>query len=343
MSGTNPPIDYQNQYGVSVFQTATGIEVGALDTKDIMLYGSKSFNIVNIPDAINKDLPFRHLLAIAPNDIPSNFAVNDIITIKDLDTNPNHIINIQSANAVGKHFGIKFEGTTPFIIEETTSTNGLTIQPETTFTSDINVGNINGSAYPPVVASDTLQDVLTAGDNAGGLNMTGLNDVSLLTINGSAYPPISLPENATLYPPLVQAFTSTAGAITSMFRIRATIKSASFYKVTATVCCFVTTGNVVSYSLSFSTVLNPVINLNTDNLLLDYNNATTLVPAGRNYTMSGTGIFTGAEILNGLPDGLTVFYLNILTNTVIQPVNNPNGIDGLMPTTFYFEEVKTTP
>jgi hypothetical protein len=172
MSGTNPPIDYQNQYGVSVFQTATGIEVGALDTKDIMLYGSKSFNIVNIPDAINKDLPFRHLLAIAPNDIPSNFAVNDIITIKDLDTNPNHIINIQSANAVGKHFGIKFEGTTPFIIEETTSTNGLTIQPETTFTGDINVGNINGSAYPPVVASDTLQDVLTAGNSATGASAT---------------------------------------------------------------------------------------------------------------------------------------------------------------------------
>jgi hypothetical protein len=209
--------------------------------------------------------------------------------------------------------------------------------------NDVALTTINGSAYPPVVASDTLQDVLTAGNAGGGLSITGLNDVALTTINGSAYPPISLPENATLYPPLVQAFTSTAGAITSMFRIRATIKSASFYKVTATVCCFVTTGNVVSYSLSFSTVLNPVINLNTDNLLLDYNNATTLVPAGRNFTMSGQGIFTGAEILNGLPDGLTVFYLNILTNTVIQPVNNPNGIDGLMPTTFYFEEVKTTP
>ena len=199
MSGTNPPIDYQNQYGVSVFQTATGIEVGALDTKDIMLYGSKSFNIVNIPDAINKDLPFRHLLAIAPNDIPSNFAVNDIITIKDLDTNPNHIINIQSANAVGKHFGIKFEGTTPFIIEETTSTNGLTIQPETTFTSDINVGNINGSAYPPVVASDTLQDVLTAGNSATGASATisltnGFNVASLtttdLTFNGVSIRPI---------------------------------------------------------------------------------------------------------------------------------------------------------
>jgi len=208
--------------------------------------------------------------------------------------------------------------------------------------NDLSVITINGSAYPPVVASDTLQDVLTAGNAGGGLSITGLNDVALTTINGSAYPPVSLPENATLYPPQVQAVTSTAGAITSMFRIRATIKSVSFYKVTASVCCLVTAGSMVSSSLSFSTVINPVINLNLDNLLLSYNNANALVPAGRNFTMSGTGIFAGADILNGLPDGLTVFYLNILTSTTVQPVLNPLGSDGLMPTTFYFEEVKTT-
>jgi hypothetical protein len=149
----------------------------------------------------------------------------------------------------------------------------------------------------------------------------------------------SLPENASLYPPLSVVPTSTAGAITSMFRMRATIKSASSYKVTASVCCLVAgVGTVTSSSLSFSTVINPVLNLNTDNLLLSYANAVATVPSGRNFTMSGTGVFSGADILNGLPDGLTVFYLNILTNNTVSPVLNPNN-EGLMPTTFYFEEV----
>jgi len=35
----------------------------------------------------------------------------------------------------------------------------------------------------------TLDAVLTAGDDAGGLNITNLNDVALTTINGTVYPP----------------------------------------------------------------------------------------------------------------------------------------------------------
>ena len=43
---------------------------------------------------------------------------------------------------------------------------------------------------PPIaVGVDNLQQTLTAGDNAGGLNITNLNDIGLTTINGGAYPP----------------------------------------------------------------------------------------------------------------------------------------------------------
>jgi len=48
---------------------------------------------------------------------------------------------------------------------------------------------INGNAYPPLVAGDNLEQVLTNGNDANGLSMTNLNDVALTTINGSAYPP----------------------------------------------------------------------------------------------------------------------------------------------------------
>ena len=43
--------------------------------------------------------------------------------------------------------------------------------------NDVALTTINGSAYPPAVGSDNLTDVLTAGDDAGGLNITNLNDV----------------------------------------------------------------------------------------------------------------------------------------------------------------------
>ena len=55
--------------------------------------------------------------------------------------------------------------------------------------NDIALTTINGAAYPPVVADNTLTEVLTAGNAAGGLSITGLNDVALTTINGTAYPP----------------------------------------------------------------------------------------------------------------------------------------------------------
>ena len=65
--------------------------------------------------------------------------------------------------------------------------------------NDLGVTTINGSAYPPVVASDTLQDVLTAGNSATGASATisltnGFNVASLtttdLTFNGVSIRPI---------------------------------------------------------------------------------------------------------------------------------------------------------
>jgi hypothetical protein len=56
---------------------------------------------------------------------------------------------------------------------------------------------INGAAYPPVVAADDLTAVLTAGNAAGGLSITGVNDIALTTINGAAYPPVVAADNLT--------------------------------------------------------------------------------------------------------------------------------------------------
>ena len=55
---------------------------------------------------------------------------------------------------------------------------------------NIDLVTINGNAYPPLVAGDNLEQVLTNGNDANGLSMTNLNDVALTTINGSAYPPL---------------------------------------------------------------------------------------------------------------------------------------------------------
>ena len=56
--------------------------------------------------------------------------------------------------------------------------------------NDIALTTINGAAYPPVVADNTLTEVLTAGNAAGGLSITGVNDIALTTINSAAYPPV---------------------------------------------------------------------------------------------------------------------------------------------------------
>ena len=37
--------------------------------------------------------------------------------------------------------------------------------------------------------ASNIEQVLTVGDDAGGLSITDLNNVDLVTINGSAYPP----------------------------------------------------------------------------------------------------------------------------------------------------------
>ena len=59
-------------------------------------------------------------------------------------------------------------------------------------------------------AAPDLTEVLTAGNDAGGQSITGLNDVALSTINGSVYPPVILPPdvadnntNAVFYPTFV--------------------------------------------------------------------------------------------------------------------------------------------
>ena len=67
--------------------------------------------------------------------------------------------------------------------------------------NNIDLTTINGSAYPPVVADNTLTEVLTAGNDAGGLSITNLNDVALTTINGTAYPPPA----PTSYNPILQS------------------------------------------------------------------------------------------------------------------------------------------
>jgi hypothetical protein len=63
---------------------------------------------------------------------------------------------------------------------------------------NIDLTTINGSAYPPVVATPNLQTVLAAGNSAGSnnINMNGqdiinADDVDLNTINGSPYPPVT--------------------------------------------------------------------------------------------------------------------------------------------------------
>ena len=56
--------------------------------------------------------------------------------------------------------------------------------------NDVGLTTINGSAYPPVVAPDTLNAVLLAGNTAGGQSITGINNIGLTTINGGVYPPV---------------------------------------------------------------------------------------------------------------------------------------------------------
>ena len=49
--------------------------------------------------------------------------------------------------------------------------------------NNVDLVNINGSAYPPSAPADNLTEVLTAGDDAGGLNITNLSNIALQTIN----------------------------------------------------------------------------------------------------------------------------------------------------------------
>ena len=53
--------------------------------------------------------------------------------------------------------------------------------------NNIDLQSINQSAYPPLITAD-LTNILTNGDNAGGLSMTNVSNINLSTINGSPYP-----------------------------------------------------------------------------------------------------------------------------------------------------------
>ena len=50
-----------------------------------------------------------------------------------------------------------------------------------------NIATINGSVYPPAISN--LQQILTAGNDGNGLSMTNLNDVDCNSVAGKPYPP----------------------------------------------------------------------------------------------------------------------------------------------------------
>ena len=80
--------------------------------------------------------------------------------------------------------------------------------------NNVDLVTINGSAYPPVVAGDDLEQVLTNGNDANGLSMTNVNNIDLVTINGSAYPPAGA-----LYPYLNVAFLYSVASTYQTFTI----------------------------------------------------------------------------------------------------------------------------
>ena len=55
--------------------------------------------------------------------------------------------------------------------------------------NNINLTTINGAAYPPPAVIPTLGGVLGSGNDGLGQSITNINDVALTTINGAAYPP----------------------------------------------------------------------------------------------------------------------------------------------------------
>jgi hypothetical protein len=80
--------------------------------------------------------------------------------------------------------------------------------------NNVDLVTINGSAYPPVVAGDDLEQVLTNGNDANGLSMTNVNNIDLVTINGNAYPPAGA-----LYPYLNVAFLYSVASTYQTFTI----------------------------------------------------------------------------------------------------------------------------
>lgn len=65
----------------------------------------------------------------------------------------------------------------------------FTSLPQCTDIPTLNEQLVNKLYVDTVSGTPALSAVLTAGDNAGGLNITNLNNLDVTTINGSAYPP----------------------------------------------------------------------------------------------------------------------------------------------------------
>lgn len=116
-----------------------------------------------------------------------------------------------------------------------------------------NIATINGSAYPP--ATSNIQQVLTAGNDAGALSILNLNDVDCNSVQGKPYPP-------------TLGFVMGSGAIASAnldmdnFAIIdvATINGSAYPPSTPNLSAVMTAGNTASTSLNMSN--NDITNVN---------------------------------------------------------------------------------
>jgi len=175
--------------------------------------------------------------------------------------------------------------------------------------NDVALTTINSAAYPPVVAADTLTAVLTAGNDAGGLSITNLNDVALTTINNAAYPP---PPTLGLVSSLpITLITTTAAAFnfTSLYSVSATIVSGAYYRLEAALCRYNNSGGTLTLDYL---LVSTVLNPSTslNNLALSFQSS--LVRTNnQNFTTQGAIVATAAQ-MGGV--GTRTFYLDFFSN-----------------------------
>jgi hypothetical protein len=153
------------------------------------------------------------LRAVCPSVTPTILGVNNTISLQNADTlgTATHIINLSSGDPaiVGEHFGIIYSSTSnnDFVFDTTGTTGSVLFKninnPTNQIQINANVPNIvitDGTNTNTITAtggggggSQNIQQVLTTGDDAGGLSITNLNNISVSTINGGSYPP-SIPD-----------------------------------------------------------------------------------------------------------------------------------------------------